>query len=205
MGLKISSLDAFPVEAKLKFYVYFLDYGWDDELSKAMYSNFDKLSQSAERSASVVMQGMHREHFANEVLSWHSINQENAEELLPAILITDTNPRELQQSNQDNIDQKFAKNISDVVPGRFVILPLKNACSSASEVTTLLRSISNCLESNSILKDFKIVKDLKKRAVGFADVFIAQPSAFGIGIDLKKLFELGRQKLVSLNVKQRDD
>ena len=96
MGLRIHSLGELPIEAIRGYYVYLLDYGWHEPLGKALKDNFDKMSEMASKNDAVVMQGTDGCEFEDEVLSCHQINGLPSEEILPAILITNTHPRQFQ-------------------------------------------------------------------------------------------------------------
>ena len=88
MGLYVQSLNNIPQSAHRDYYIYLLDYGWSEPLGNALMNNYEKMAQLAAENDAVVIRGTHRVHFEDEVLSWHHINGENAEDLLPAILIT---------------------------------------------------------------------------------------------------------------------
>ena len=92
MGLYVQSLNNIPQSAHRDYYIYLLDYGWSEPLGNALMNNYEKMAQLAAENDAVVIRGTHRVHFEDEVLSWHHINGENAEDLLPAILITNRHP-----------------------------------------------------------------------------------------------------------------
>lgn len=98
MGLWVQSLENIPKKVKRDYFVYLLDYGWNEPLSEALTKNYEKMAEIAAENKAVVIRGTHRVHFEDEVLSWHNVNGENAEEILPAILITNRHPHKIKES-----------------------------------------------------------------------------------------------------------
>ncbi len=94
MGLMIHSLAELPEGVERRCYMYLLDYGWKEPVLDVLYQNFDRMADAASRSGAVILRGVVGAHFEDEVLSWHQINGEDAEELLPAILLTNRNPHD---------------------------------------------------------------------------------------------------------------
>ncbi len=93
MGLIVHSLQNIPESKNRDYLIYLLDYGWDEPISKALRDNFDKMAEIAAKNRAVVIKGTELAHFENEVFSWHHINNEKADELLPALLITNKHPK----------------------------------------------------------------------------------------------------------------
>jgi hypothetical protein len=83
MGLMIHSLGELPLEAKRSYYIYLLDYGWHEPLAEAVNQNFGKMADLASRREAIVMRGVVGAHFADEVLSWHHVNGQPAEDISP--------------------------------------------------------------------------------------------------------------------------
>jgi len=101
MGLMIHSLEMLSSEAKRDYFIYLLDYGWEEPISNSLRQNFSKMADFASKNDAAIIMGVGEiGHFDNEVLSWHSINGESAESLLPAILITKTNPHKFRENPQ---------------------------------------------------------------------------------------------------------
>jgi len=88
MGLYVETLDNIPSEARRDYYIYLLDYGWDEPIGNVLVKNYKRMASFAASNRAVVIRGTNRVHFEDEVLSWHDINGQDATELLPAILIT---------------------------------------------------------------------------------------------------------------------
>lgn len=112
MGLMIHSLEILSPEAKRDYYIYILDYGWSEPLADVIRKNFQNLARWASKNDSAIITGVGEiGHFDNEVLSWHNINGDNAENILPAILITRINPhkfREFSDFGNKKVDKNFS-------------------------------------------------------------------------------------------------
>jgi hypothetical protein len=189
MGLKVTTISRLPVATDRDYFIYFLDYGWDEPIVQALYANFERLASFAAEHRSLVITGLNRSEFANEVLSWHKVNGEDSADLLPAIMIADCDPRLLSQSNEF-ASQGF-KNRKGVRPQRFVIIPLRKFCKSATDVITLLEQITADIKAKKPISHFEVNKVLDRTNEGLADVLVLRPSISGMGIDLKKAFEIG--------------
>jgi len=181
MGLMIHSLEEFPSQATRGYYIYLLDYGWDEPLRNALISNFGEMGKQASQNNAVVFRGTVGSHFEDEVLSWHSVNGQNTEEILPAILITTKHPtsfRELPRSNQEHIDDSL------------ILIPLKKLCKSSSDVVSLIERLFLDIKEGKELKDFKVSTEMRKGISGaLVDAVILEPNFGGIGIKLKPLIE----------------
>jgi len=199
MDLKITTLARLPENTDRLFFVYFLDYGWDDELTQAMYANFDLLAGVAAENRSLLLSGLNRTEFANEVLSWHRINGEPADELLPAIMITDVEPRMVGNFADHEFGhfQHHSRSRS-VWPERFLLIPLREVCRSAADVTALLQKLAADLRSGRPLSEFEIRRVEVKNANAASDMIVLQPNIAGIGIDLKEVFRWSKARLASL-------
>ena len=192
MGLMIYSLDNIPIEARRDYFIYLLDYGWKEPISDIINNNFEYMCQIAAKNKAVVIKGTVASHFQNEVLSWHHINGENAENLLPALLITNNHPKYINESNNYFATEK-KKNL-DVANNedmQMILIPFKENCSNEKEVIDIINHIFLDIEHGTELTDFSIVKRNKKN-VGRAIVnsVILQPNISGIGVDIKKLLKL---------------
>lgn len=92
MGLYVHSLDNIPEAAQRGYFIYLLDYGWKEPLGEALINNYAKMAEISAQNDAVVIKGT-SEHFNDEVFSWHQINGKDAENILPAILITNRHPK----------------------------------------------------------------------------------------------------------------
>ena len=50
------------------------------------------MADKASRQNAVILRGAVGAHFPDEILSWHHVNEQSGEEILPTILITTRNP-----------------------------------------------------------------------------------------------------------------
>jgi hypothetical protein len=179
MGLIIHSLGELPIGAERDYYIYLLDYGWHEPLADAIYQNFDKMADLASRNEAAVIRGVVGSHFADEVLSWHQVNGQPAEEILPAILITTVHPQHFRV--QRSTKPKPAED-------KLLLIPLRTACKSTAGVVRLVEKIFTDIKAKKGLQDFAIARELKKGKSGaLVDALILQPKYAGFGLDLKKL------------------
>lgn len=181
MGLMIHSLDVIPANVNKDYYLYLLDYGWKEPLSEVISNNLDKISDLASKNNSVFITGTVGSHVNNEILSWHHINGENGDDILPAILITTVNPhlfRELEFSNKK------------ILKSKMILIPLKKCCKTSTDVISVIRRIFKDINNNNILSEFSVQKEMKKGvAKRFWDGVILQPNFNGVGFDFKKFFK----------------
>jgi hypothetical protein len=94
MGLMFHSLGEIPAQAERDYYLYLLDYGWEEPIRDSLFANFGHMADRASRTNCVVFRGTVGHHFSDEVLSWHNINGLDGESCQSAILITTRNPKE---------------------------------------------------------------------------------------------------------------
>lgn len=192
MGLMIYSLDNIPVGAKRDYFIYLLDYGWTEPISEILNKNFEEMSKIAAENKAVVIKGTVASHFQNEVLSWHHINGEDAENLLPALLITNKHPQYFKESNS-SFQYKNIKNmgINETEDMKMILIPFKECCNNEKDVMTIINSVFSDIENGKDLSNFSISKKNKK-GVGrhIVDSVILQPNLNGIGIDIKKLLNM---------------
>ena len=81
--------------------------------------------------------------------------KENAEEILPAILITNRHPGKFQESFNSSGSQ-VEKNL------KMILIPLKKVCSTTTELVSLIEKIFNDIKNQKDLDDFCIAKEIKK-------------------------------------------
>lgn len=184
MGLYVHSLLELPIEAKRSYYIYLLDYGWKEPLSDALFKNFQKMAEIASNNNAVVIRGFNsRVHFYDEVFSWHNINGEDGEELLPAILVTDRHPKEFKESFGGENSKKSSK-----TDFKIIVFPLKKYCKTTTDVAAYVDKIFRDIIEKKSLSDFRVLKEMKK-GLGKAvvDGLLLQPNVAGLGYDLKPL------------------
>lgn len=183
MGLWIQSLEEIPADAKRNYYIYLLDYGWSEPLGDVLKANFEKMAESASKNNAVVVKGTDRIHFENEVLSYHRINGEDAEDILPAILITNRNPHQFKEMNTLNLNLKS-------YDFKMILIPIRKFCKSSTDVIELIDKIFKDIKGKKVLNDFVVSKVIKKdKGRNIVDSLILEPNISGVGIDLKKLIK----------------
>lgn len=187
MGLHIKSLKRVPLNAEKDYYIYLLDYGWKEPLIDVLYKNFEKLSDLAEESDSVIVKGPRNSHFSDEVFAWHKINGEDAENLLPAILITNRHPARFKDMDTSTHIIMEIKNISDrhientTTPTiennlKIILIPLKKFCSDSNEVLNLIKNLFEDITRHNDLSDFRIAHRVLKGGNAKADAIILEPN-----------------------------
>ncbi|RBP46505.1 hypothetical protein DES53_102896 [Roseimicrobium gellanilyticum] len=188
MGLFVHSLKELPITAERSYYLYLLNGGWAGPLERSIEQNYHAMSDMASRNDAIVIQGCERWHFQNEVFSWHHLNGEEAETLLPAILLTTIHPSRF--ANESDPYWQTAKQ-SD----HLVLIPLKDHCNTGDEVVTFIRKVFEDIKSKKALIDFQVVGEMSpNRGKAFLDGLVLRPTFMGVGFDLKTLPELFRRK-----------
>jgi len=187
MGLYVHSLGEIPNGAERAYYVYLLDYGWEEPLGSAVRANLPRMADLASRSDAVVIHGPRGMHFEDEVLSWHRVNGQDADNILPAIVITTRHPSTFRESfsmlktDPENRDA-------------LLLLPLRKVCNSSEDVADVIRRVFEDIKGKKRLSEFEAAKEMRRGVAGaLVDAVILQPKLGGIGFDLKKLFG-GAQK-----------
>ena len=188
MGLVVHSLSEFPVNAERNYYVYVLRGSWDSDIERALEANFLAMSDAASRSNSAVVFGTQGHHFQNEVFSWHRINGEEAEPLLPAILITTVHPNKFRNENDPFWHGKAKDNF-------MVLVPLRDVVKNGKDVTSVMREVFEDIKSSKTLSEFEVAKQLNSgRTSAFMEGLVLKPSIMGVGFDLKSIPKLFRGK-----------
>lgn len=188
MGLYVQSLENIPANADRDYFIYLLDYGWDEPIRNALIDNFENMTKEAAKNRAVIIRGTEPIHFENQVFSWHQINGCNANDILPALLITNKHPAYFRDNNHgEKWNQRLYKE-SDIEDMKLILIPFKKFCTTTTEVVNLIQKIFSDIAEKKPLNDFGISKQMKK-GIGKAiyDAIILEPSISGIGIDLKKL------------------
>jgi len=196
MGLMVHSLENVPLSARRDYFVYLLDYGWKEPISDALHSNFDRMAEIASNNKAVVIKGTVAHHFDTEVMSWHHINNENADELLPALLITNKHPdyfrfAKTEFSYKENI-LRIKENDDNI---KLILVPFKRFCKTTSDVTTLIEKIFKDICEEKDLSEFRIAKEMNK-GVGRAivDSIILEPNISGLGFSFTKMINYLKNK-----------
>lgn len=188
MGLHVHSLTNIPKSENRDYLIYLLEYGWHEPLGQALNDNFNNMAARAANSRSVVIKGTELNHFENEVFSWHRINDEQGEEILPAILITNAHPSYFFESNLGYRQRRGLYRESEGGDIKLILVPLKKFCKTTTEVVSLIEKLFIDIEAERDLSEFKIAKEVNK-GVGSAivDSIILEPNFSGVGFSFKKL------------------
>jgi hypothetical protein len=182
MGLYVHSLSNILIESSREYFIYLLDYGWEEPLGEALSKNYDKMVALAAENNAVIIKGTHRVHFADEVLSWHNINGEDAEEILPAILITNQHPKKFKESFESDENQNFDYDL------KFILIPLKKFCNTTTDVVQLVERLFNDIIEKKDLNDFRVSKELKKGfGLALVDSLILEPNIAGVGFNFNNM------------------
>ncbi len=190
MGLMVHSLENIPTSARRDYFIYLLDYGWQEPISQALRDNFDRMAQLASTSKAVVIKGTEIAHFQNEVLSWHQINNEEADDLLPAILVTNAHPAYFRDKNENTSGNKNILRVEESEDLKLILVPFKRMCATTVEVISIIEKIFQDIADSKDLSAFKIAKEMKK-GVGKAivDAVILEPNFSGVGFDFRKFLK----------------
>jgi hypothetical protein len=183
MGLHIHNLGGIPVESDRKYFVYVLDYGWKEPLTEVLIQNFTNMARMAADSKSIVVAGINPIHFANQVFSWHGINGEAGEKVLPAIMVTSLHPRYFLEHNNE---KTYGREIND----KLLLIPLKKVCKTTDDVIEMIKSIFKDIADEKNIMSFEIAKEIRKTETGRAtDALILEPNFYGIGVKIPQLFK----------------
>lgn len=184
----IHSLGELPANVERGFYVYLLDYGWHEPLAEALRANFKKMADLASRNDAVVLEGTGI-HFNDEVLSWHHVNGVEAEEILPAILITTRHPKQFYDANVTKNDTY------KVTSDKLLLIPLRDVCKTTTEVAVLIDKIFRDIRDKKCLSGFAVAKKVKEGQRGaLTDSLILRPTFAGMGVDMKSIAKFLRGK-----------
>jgi hypothetical protein len=187
MGLYISHLDTITIKADRSLYIYLLDYGWPGGNWEQIFKrHFMHMADLATETRAVVIGSMRGIHFGNEVLNWHQVGDLSAEDVLPGLLITKTDPSYFKESNDDS---------APIEPGLgdLLVVPLKPFCHDETTFLAAIEGVFADLRNGLALRNFQIARhdprrhqarDIGRRLVNAMEV---KPGAFGVSIDLKAL------------------
>lgn len=195
MGLHVHSLENIPFSENRDYLIYLLEYGWHEPLSRTLNENFDKMANFAAQNRAVVIRGTELAHFENEVFSWHNINNESGEEILPAILITNAHPTYFLENSDGYSRSKGFYRESNTTDLKLVLIPLKKFCTTTTEVINLIEKIFSDIENGLDLSEFRVAKEAKK-GIGSAivDSIILEPNVSGVGFSFNKLKKYFKEK-----------
>jgi hypothetical protein len=183
MGLMIHSLAKLPLNAERDYYIYLLDYGWSEPIADTLRMNFQKMANLASETNSVVMMGLEGSHFNDDVLSWHKINGQPSDEILPAILVTTRHPHLFNEDRLHNYTT-LREEYSD----RLLLIPLQKVCKTPRDVVTLIERLFRDIKEKKTLANFQVVSEMKKGKRGaLADALLLEPNIAGVGININSV------------------
>ncbi len=187
MGLQ-HSLSNIPKSENRDYLIYLLEYGWHEPLAQALNENFNNMASRAAVNRAVVIKGTELAHFENEVFSYHQINNEKGEDILPAILISNAHPSYFKENNRGYHRERGLYRESKDGDIKLVLIPLKKFCTTTTEVISLIEKLFLDIEAGLDLSKFKIAKETNK-GIGSAiiDSIILEPNISGVGFSFKKL------------------
>ena len=187
MGLHIHSLAELPENVARDYYIYLLDCGWEEPLSRALRQNFQMMAGLSSRHDAVTIAGTELGHFSNEVFSYHSINGLSADEVLPAILITNEHPAKFRAS-ADGAAKPGDRNSGYRADMKMVLLPLKKFCKTETDVVNLIQLIFKDIKADEEIGNFKVTREIKAGPFDrIYDALILEIKVMGLGINIKKL------------------
>jgi hypothetical protein len=181
MGLKIHSLEGFPDDKTRDYYVYLLDYGWNEPLGNALRNNFDKFAtlSSKQKNSVIVMRTEDGVEFNDDVLSWHGINGDSDPSLLPAVLITNRHPSIFRKRTMGILTNKEEGEL------KLILIPLKRHCNTTGEVIELIQSIFRQIAVGKELSHFTITEEKRRgKDNAIVDSIIIEPTSDGTSIKL---------------------
>ena len=188
----VHSLDGIPEEHHRDYFIYLLDYGWNEPLSDALRNNFGHMATlaSEKKNAVVIMRTYAGVHFSDEVLSWHHFNGEEVEneQLLPAILVTNRHPAEFRR-------RAMRENDTAEDDLKMILFPLKKYCKDTTEVVSLIQQIFTSIKLGKDLDNFGIAKEKKKGIGGaLANSIMLEPNIAGMGFSFNKFINYFKEK-----------
>lgn len=153
----------------------------------------------AAQNKAVVIRGLEASHFADEVLSWHSFNGQDAKKLLPAILITTRHPQhfhELHVAWQHSPRELWSNEVA-------LLIPLQRCCRSATDVAALIDQIFADIAAKRPMHEFSVVLEMRAGHHGaLIDALIIEPSH---GCHGAKLGELAQSLVRSHKVLRKPE
>ena len=127
VGLRISRLDDVVIKQDRDLYLYLLDFGWPDGRWERLFKkHFMHIAELTAETNSVVVSSPRGVHFGNEVLNYYRVGHLDAEKVLPALLITKTEPSYFKESTD-------TCQASEPGLERLLVIPLEPFCTSETD------------------------------------------------------------------------
>jgi len=195
MGLYVHTLERLPADLERDYYLYVLDYGWEEPLGDALRQNFQRMADLAARNKAVVIAGTDPRHFVDEVFSvhiddpqfsWAKINGEAGDTILPAIMITTIQPAKFKETQPG---YRFSDTAPGSVDDNIILIPLRAICNSGTEVVALVDRIFADIAAKKALSDFAVSEQIraKQKHGSYSDAIVLKPALWGMGVDLKEI------------------
>jgi hypothetical protein len=141
-----------------------LDYGWDEPLGAALHANFRSMAHLAAQNDAVVIAGTDSRAFVEEIISVHvddppfsfrSVNGEDGDAVLPALMISTIHPRKFKETAPG---YRFADIAPGVADDKLILVPLRGVCKDSTEVVSLIERIFKDIVAKRPLTEFQIAK-----------------------------------------------
>lgn len=198
MGLDVHSLEKLPLGREQSYYLYVLDYGWDEPLGAALHTNFRRMADLAAKNQTVLVAGTDPRRFTDEILSVHvddpqfsyqSVNGQVADELLPALMITTIHPKKFKETNPG---YRLLVRGPGQADDKLILLPLRGVCQNATEIVALIERIFGDIAAKKPLREFSLAQEIRAGQHGaYSNALILKPSLWGVGIDLENFLKPG--------------
>jgi len=191
MGLHVNSISDLPLSEEKSYYLYVLDYyNWDEPVSNTLKANIEKIASLCASNNAVMVKGLPDSHFYSEILSWVTINGQDSDLILPALMITTVHPRYFIEFDDSQVSRDFSDSL--------IFLKIRDICKTPSDVIGLIEKVFSDIKLHKEIKDFTIIKEMRSSDGGaFVDALILEPNFAGIGINIKKLLSWGKARLTS--------
>lgn len=175
MGYLLNSLANLPVDEDVNFYIFVINGQWQEPLYEMMERNFSQVAKSIGNNA-VIAKGLDPKGFCGEVEEKY-FGSEAARlfPLLPALLITDAHP--------DEIDDESLR----------LIVPLKEAEERFGGWPQFFSQLSDFVQH----RDDEFVKRFSKLEDAFdaADRLIEfKPGIFGVSLNVNEIYRWWRKR-----------
>lgn len=193
MGLHVNAVSDIPLSESRDYYLYVLDYyNWDEPISNTLKSNITKIESLCAKNNSVMIRGLPDSHFYSEVLSWMSINGQDPDEILPALMITTVHPKYFIEANN--------KKVSSEINEPLIFIKIRDVCKQPNDVISLIEKIFNDIKDKKEIRDFSITNELRNsKGPRFVDSLILEPNISGLGVNIKKLMAWVKSCMSSLD------
>jgi len=178
MGYIATDLARVP-SSGFEWYVFLLEDRWNDDLRRELVENFQILAAEVGPSA-LVVRGSQPEQFYDQVFAHYALHERGFEARrfpLPALLITDTPPSEI-EGHPDKLEN-----------AKMVLLPLESNYIRPGSITAILREVANTLRDSDSIKALQSLDKsrIEKRWGWITRYFNFKPSFLGFEVDVDQI------------------